>query len=128
MMLANIVNGRPRKGRPGDRTTLLVASPALLTQWQREIKEHTACDLKVMRYGAGNRLDSNGTYDIFKYHDIVLTTYGEVMKSYPSNEPPIECQTVEEKLNWWKETYETQRGVLHRMKFHRIVLDEVRTT
>ncbi|KAH4294637.1 hypothetical protein HBH64_080990 [Parastagonospora nodorum] len=123
MMLANIVNGQPRKGHH-PRTTLLVASPSLLAQWGREITQHTACGLKVMRYGSGNRLDSTNASDILRSHDIVLTTYSEVMKSYPKNEPPIECQTAEQKIAWWKDVYEKERGMLHKTQFLRIVLDE----
>ncbi|KAF2658724.1 hypothetical protein K491DRAFT_689796 [Lophiostoma macrostomum CBS 122681] len=126
MMLANIMNGRPspaqiKNGQP--KTTLLVASPSLLTQWGKEIETHSN-GLQVMRYGAGNRLDSNRTFDILKSHDVILTTYTEVMHSYPKNEPPIECQTAEQKIVWWKEVYNKERGVLHRMEFYRIVLDE----
>ncbi|KZM25989.1 uncharacterized protein EKO05_0009128 [Ascochyta rabiei] len=127
MMLANIVNSRDamikNKGF-GPRTTLLVASPNLLYQWGAEIAQHTNCNLKVMRYGSGHRLDSTHAISILETHDIILTTYGEVMKSYPKNNPPIECQTAEEKIAWWKETYINHRGVLHQMKFKRIVLDE----
>jgi SNF2 family DNA or RNA helicase len=124
MMLANIVNGLPPKGEQ-PRTTLLVASQNLLRQWAQEIQTHTADNLlTVMKYGSGNRLDSNRSYQILQQHDIVLTTYGEVMQSYPKNEPPIECQTAEEKIKWWHNVFETGRGVLHRMKFYRIVLDE----
>ncbi|KAF1919601.1 SNF2 family N-terminal domain-containing protein [Ampelomyces quisqualis] len=123
-MLANIVNGRPPKHDAGPRTTLLVASPALIEQWRNEIEAHTNCNLTMMRYCSGSRIDSNQTEKTLGNHDIVLTTYGEVMKSYPKNEPPIECQTVEEKMAWWKGQYETKRGALHRMMFLRIVLDE----
>jgi SNF2 family DNA or RNA helicase len=125
MMLANIVNGLPPANAPV-RTTLLVASPNLLTQWDREVNTHTAekPGLKVMFYRAGTRLDSNQVFEILRQHDIVLTTYSEVMRSYPKNEPPVECHTTEQKLAWWKETYEKGRGVLHRMQFFRIVLDE----
>jgi hypothetical protein len=62
--------------------------------------------------------------EILKQHDIILTTYAEVMRSYPKNEPPIECQTVEQKMAWWKDVFETQRGILHRMMWLRVVLDE----
>lgn len=123
MMLANIVNGLPPKGSQ-PRTTLLVASPALLTQWDKEIQEHTNCGLSVLRYGAGTRLQSNDTSNILSGIDIILTTYGEIMKSYPKNEPPIECQTAQQKIEWWKEVYDKERGVLHRTMFLRIVLDE----
>lgn len=64
MMLANIVNGRPKKGQQ-PRTTLLVASPALITQWGREIEAHTNCGFTIMKYGCGNRVDSNTAPHIF---------------------------------------------------------------
>jgi SNF2 family DNA or RNA helicase len=123
MMLANIVNGQPSKGKY-PRTTLLVASPALLTQWGKEIEQHTKCGLTILRYGAGTRVDSTNMFEILRNHDIILTTYGEVMKSYPKNEPPIECQTAKQKLAWWEAKYANERGVLHRMMFLRVVLDE----
>jgi hypothetical protein len=108
----------------GTRTTLLVASPALLTQWAAEIQQHTNCDMKVIRYGAGMRVDSTDAKTILEGHDIVLTTYSEVMRSYPKNNPPIECQTAEQKIAWWKEVYMSHRGILHTIKFKRVVLDE----
>jgi SNF2 family DNA or RNA helicase len=80
--------------------------------------------MKIMRYGAGTRIDSTNAHEILGAHDIILTTYTEIMKSYPRNEPPIECQTAEQKMAWWKEVFDKQRGVLHRMMFLRIVLDE----
>jgi hypothetical protein len=113
-----------RTGDRGPKTTLLVASPALLTQWAAEIELHTNLGLKTMRYGAGHRIDSSHVIPLLNTHDIILTTYAEIMKSYPKNEPPIECQTAEEKIAWWKETYSKFRGVLHQMHFKRVVLDE----
>ncbi|KAJ4986313.1 SNF2 family domain-containing protein [Stagonosporopsis vannaccii] len=127
MMLANIVNSRDAMIRTkdnGPKTTLLVAGPALLTQWAAEIQQHTDCNMTVMRYGAGNRIDSTDALQVLQSHDIILTTYGEVMKSYPKNVPPVECQTAEQKIAWWKGTYESRRGVLHEIHFKRVVLDE----
>jgi SNF2 family DNA or RNA helicase len=118
------VNGQPPKGAKGPKTTLLVASPALLTQWKNEIDQHIESKMKIMRYGAGTRIDSTNANEILGAHDIILTTYTEIMKSYPKNEPPIQCQTAEQKIEWWKEVYEKERGVLHRMMFLRVVLDE----
>ncbi|KAF2265794.1 hypothetical protein CC78DRAFT_514734 [Lojkania enalia] len=123
MMLANIVNGRPPKSVTV-RTTLIVASPGLLSQWKQEIETHTNANLSVMRYGPGNRLDCSHKFEIFKHFDIILTTYSEIMRSYPKNEPPITMQTAEQKLAWWKVEWQKKRGVLHRMVWHRIVLDE----
>ena len=114
MTLANIVNGRGN-GDQDCKATLLVASPALITQWQREIELHTDCGLNFMRYTSGNRIESNTLFDVLRQHDIVLTTYHEVCRGYPKNDPPIECQTAEQKIEWWKRTYEKERGPLHRM-------------
>ena len=122
-----MVNGRPTKNDKGPKTTLLVASPALLTQWKSEIELHTDASkvrIKIMRYGAGTRLDSTNANEILAGHDIILTTYTEIMKSYPKNEPPIQCQTDQQKIDWWEEVFRTQRGPLHRMMFLRVVLDE----
>jgi SNF2 family DNA or RNA helicase len=119
-----MVNGRPVKNHKGPKTTLIIASPALLTQWKSEVEVHTNVNMKIMRYGAGTRLDSTNADQILAGHDVVLTTYTEIMRSYPKNEPPIECQTAEQKIAWWKEVFKTQRGPLHRMMFLRIVLDE----
>ena len=77
-----------------------------------------------MRYASGARIDTNRTENVIKQHDIIMTTYSEIMYSYPKNEPPIECQTAEEKILWWKNTYDKKRGQLHRVFFHRVVLDE----
>ena len=76
-MLANIVNGRPKEDAPR-KTTLLVASPSLLTQWEREIEVHTNAELVVTRYSAGSRMRTNRFSEIMGQHDIVLTTYQEV--------------------------------------------------
>ncbi|OCK77547.1 hypothetical protein K432DRAFT_358416 [Lepidopterella palustris CBS 459.81] len=125
MMLANIINGRPPKGEQ-PRTTLIVASPALVTQCTSEIEKH--CEEKaagiIMTFGSGHRISSNRGLEILQSHDIILTTYSEVMRSLPKNEPPVELQTVAEKQAWWKHQYDTFSGPLHKIMFYRIILDE----
>jgi SNF2 family DNA or RNA helicase len=124
MMLANIVNGRRPKGEEGPRTTLIVANQNLLNQWSKEIQLHTDGTLRVMRYGPGNRPDSNHAVELLGSNDIILTTYTEIMRSYPKFQPPESCKTQEAVIAWWKEVHEKHRGILHRMMFHRVVLDE----
>ncbi|EMD69377.1 hypothetical protein COCSADRAFT_67919, partial [Bipolaris sorokiniana ND90Pr] len=124
MTLANIHDGRPPKGSGRPKATLIVASPALLTQWKSEIEKHSSTELKIMRYGAGTRHNFNASLELLKGHDIVLTTYNEVMLSHPKIEPPESCETEEQEKAWWQETWEQQRGALHRVRFLRIVLDE----
>lgn len=63
MMLANIVNGRPPRSDP-IKTTLIVATPCLLLQWDREIRANADCNFRIMRYGAGNRLDASHAHEL----------------------------------------------------------------
>lgn len=114
--LANIVNGRPPKEYKGPKTTLIVAAPALLSQWMSEIERHTDCNFTILRYGA---LYRNQPPEILTRYDIVLATYHEVAASLPKNEPPVDCATAEQKIAWWKHAYETSRGPLHRTMFLR---------
>ena len=125
MMIANILDGRPA---PKDdiKTTLIVATPPLVTQWMREIELHCEPGMmgEVIRYHAGARLVSNNTVESLKRSNIILTTYTEVLKSYPKCEYPEELTTRESKQAWWLEHFEKHKGPLHRIMFHRVVLDE----
>jgi SNF2 family DNA or RNA helicase len=131
MMLANIVNGKP-KPKSKVRATLIVASPALVTQWMSEIDKH--CQTRsehaqyglgmVMQYRTGARVVANNTLDLLSQADIVLTTYHEVGKSYPKSVVPANLVTSAQKEAWWKNHYEQNRGVLHRVRWFRVVLDE----
>lgn len=111
-MLANIVNGRPAT-KTKLRTTLIVASPALLNQWFNELRAHTHSSRehkhglgKVMIYKAGSRFKSNDDAGFLEEADVVLTTYYEVSKSYPKAIIPPSKVTAKQKDDWWKEFFE----------------------
>jgi SNF2 family DNA or RNA helicase len=113
------------------KTTLIVASPSLVGQWQDEIRTH--CQSKrenkhgiglVFQHRAGKRIHSNQDDEVLASADIILTTYQEVMKSYPKANPPPQLTTAVQKDAYWKKLWDEERGVLHRMKFLRVVLDE----
>jgi len=53
MMLANIVNGQPLVGRKKCKTTLIVASPALMAQWRREIADKVYTKKEDKVHGIG---------------------------------------------------------------------------
>ena len=110
MMLANIVNGKPKE-RAKHRATLIVASPALVTQWRAEIEKHTMDKREHKQYGLGtvleftarSRINSNNNMDLLEQADIVLTTYSEVLKSYPKSDVPPNLVTAAQKDEWWTE-------------------------
>jgi SNF2 family DNA or RNA helicase len=129
-MLANIVNGKSLQ-QSKCRTTLIVASAALVSQWRREITEKVYTD-KQNKYGVGRvkefhakaQIKSNQEVEELMECDIVLTTYTQVQKSYPKAEIPAEYTTAEQKNEWWKNYYAKHKGILHQIKWYRIVLDE----
>ncbi|KAF2482961.1 SNF2 family N-terminal domain-containing protein [Neohortaea acidophila] len=129
MSLANIVNGQaPAKAER--RATLIVASPALVTQWFEEIKRHCVlaseekAGLRVMKWCARSKSQSDNILGMFNDHSIVLTTYNEVAGSFPTNDPPDEIIDALDKAAWVKKNFEEERGPLHQCKWLRVVLDE----
>ncbi|KAH9827589.1 SNF2 family N-terminal domain [Teratosphaeria destructans] len=131
MMLCNIVNGRA-KPNSKHTATLIVASPALISQWYSEILQHCQTRREHKQYGlghvilykSGSRILSNHVIESLEQADVVLTTYYEIAKSYPKAVVPTNLVTPGQKDAWWKQHYDENRGVFHRAKFHRIVLDE----
>ncbi|MCJ1402525.1 hypothetical protein MMC11_005745 [Xylographa trunciseda] len=125
MLIALILANKPPAGEPC-KTTLIIATPALVTQWEEELAKHAEPDAMgdVVRFHAGSRIVGSGVLSLLRQADIVLSTYGEIVKSYPKNVPPKELMSHESKMAWWKDHFETHRGPLHRLRFHRVILDE----
>ena len=129
-MLTNIVNGKSLQ-KTKCRTTLIVASAALVSQWRREIDEKVYTDKqsphgigRVKEYHAAAQLKSNQELEELIECDIVLTTYTQVQKSYPKADIPAEYTTAEQKNELWKKHFEKERGLLHKIEWYRVVLDE----
>lgn len=124
-MLACMVANPPPPGSP-HRATLIVATSALCGQWHDEIMKHV--DNKalgsVIRYDAASRIMGDGAVELLQSAGVILTTYSEVLRSYPKYNPPMELMTYEAKHDWWKGHYDKKRGLLHRLSFFRVVLDE----
>ncbi|KAK5688470.1 hypothetical protein LTS10_000448 [Elasticomyces elasticus] len=130
MMLANIVNGKPKKTSK-TRATLIVASPALIAQWAHEIEKHTLSTREHPQHGvgwvrnhAGHRLSTSNNIETMEKADIVLTSYHEICRSYPKAIIPPQFVTAKQKNDWWTDHYENEKGDFHRVHWHRVVLDE----
>lgn len=124
MTIAAILDGKSDK-KARNKTTLIVATAALTTQWLQEIDKHAGTALgSVIVYRSGSRIMSNTPVAMLSSMDVVITSYQEVLRSMPKNEPPLELVTKEAKEQWWKNELRTKKGVLHQMTWHRIILDE----
>jgi len=124
-MLASILDGKAEPDNP-NKTTLIIATPSLVTQWMDEIEKHFQPGIfgKVIRYHSGAKLFSNDPLGDLKAYDIILTTYSEVRQSYPVYRPPMHLTTEDAKNAWWAEHFRNTIGPLHNIRFRRIVCDE----
>ncbi|KFY43882.1 hypothetical protein V495_03733 [Pseudogymnoascus sp. VKM F-4514 (FW-929)] len=105
------------------KATLIVVPASLLSQWEAEIKVHVDEKVfqKVMTYKASSKLSINILSDC----DIVLTSFTEVMYSWPfpnSAEEKADAQKLGE--DEWANTHDSRKGELQRVKWYRVVLDE----
>lgn len=126
MMIAAILANPP--GPHDCKCTLIVCAPAILSQWMDEIRTHVEPKIlpHVYRYQASTSTSTFGRDcdSILSDANIILTTYQEVTRSYPKCSPPENLTTAEENQSWWEPVFQKQRGLLHRIKFFRVVLDE----
>ena len=127
MMIATMVTNQPGP-TDSSRSTLIVSSPGIMYQWQRELTKRAQPRMfpKLLEYYRDSRIKGDEGYviDLLEKADVVLTTYGEVMRSYPRTEPPENLQTEAEKRQWWQDNFNQYRGALHKANFFRVVLDE----
>lgn len=131
-MIANFINGNsPRRADGEPRTTLIIVPRSLLDQWHREMLDHCENRKRNQRkWGIGKILlyresdYSNMDPEDFADFDVVLTTYPQISASWPVMDMPESVKDDEERLAWFNENIWEKRGILHKFKWLRIVLDE----
>ena len=84
MAICNIIDGSPSAHHKA-KATLVVAPSSLLTQWMSEIDKHTEPGRlgRVMLYRSGSRLIVNDIDTELRTEGIVVTSYHEVLRSFP---------------------------------------------
>lgn len=80
-----------------------------------------------MKWWGKLKPESSCLKQILCTHDIILTTYDEVVRSYPFAPPPKAFRSEEEQDAWYDTEFSKKLGILHQIKFHRVVLDEAQT-
>ncbi|KGO41712.1 Helicase, C-terminal [Penicillium expansum] len=106
--------------------TLLVVPRSLVAQWLDQITVHCAEKISkdVIEYYTGSHTSYSNVVRVMEKRRIVITTYEQVCTSYPKLKPPVTIKTPEELEAWREGEYTRRAGPLHKVEWHRIVLDE----
>lgn len=126
LALSCVIDGQAANPNSKARTTLVVAPSALLTQWLSEIEKHAESSrLKhVLLYRSKASLQTRDQVAELSRQDVVITSYHEIMRSWPKNDPPLHLCSPESKAAWFADQCKNHIGVLHRVTWDRVILDE----
>ena len=127
--LATMVGNPPAEEdiKKKKKATLIVLPSSAIKQWAEEIRNHVEEEVfpRVMHYKASKEMPVMSIQDC----DIVLTSYAEVMHSFPfPSEEDILGWSNEGGFEQWLEKYRKFAGDLHKISWYRIVLDEASVT
>lgn len=125
MMIITMVTNPPSRTDKA-KSTLIVCSASLMLQWKRELANHANKKMfpTIIIYHGKSQIEGEGLERVLEEADVVLTTYGQVVRSFPLHQPPEHLETPEERGAWKERHWGDQRGILHKTHFHRVVLDE----
>ncbi|KAI0204928.1 P-loop containing nucleoside triphosphate hydrolase protein [Astrocystis sublimbata] len=122
--LACIVSNRPTDEdvKRFGKTTLIVAPAAAIFQWEEEIKKHVKRKYieEVLHYKQSSRTPIS----VLKHMDIILASYQEISRNFPSDKSRRQPDRPYHSAKEFQKTYDDKLGVLFKMPFWRVVLDE----
>ncbi|RDW80387.1 hypothetical protein BP5796_05085 [Coleophoma crateriformis] len=123
-MLATMVGNPPSADdkKKHCKTTLIVVPSAVISQWLEEIRKHvnTSVFPRVLHFKASRNIPLITIQD----QDIVITSYAEVMNSFPYPDRQCLAKLRDEGLEKWLREADEYKGDLHRIQWYRVVLDE----
>ncbi|KAI9665547.1 MAG: hypothetical protein M1831_001690 [Alyxoria varia] len=131
MSIANIANDK-WADRGNRKATLIVAPSSINMQWIEELKKHAITgEVKtnrkhaigsILHYSPAMTTDNDVEY--LASHGVVVTSYHQVMRSYPKKDPPTEITSKADQEAWWKKYFNEHKGLLHQVHWRRVILDE----
>lgn len=130
-----LLNRRPNRG--GCPGTLIIAPTSLVMQWAEEIRTKVRSGkLKVCIHHGASRIRKPKEFNAF---DVIITSYGVATSEWPANKKgkdtafnkedrmaidDIEFDRTKKDNDTNRENYRSMAGVLYKVNWHRIVLDE----
>ncbi|KAI9451415.1 SNF2 family N-terminal domain-containing protein [Lactarius psammicola] len=112
-MIATMAKNTPGPNE-NNRTTLVVVPAALLHQWKEELESKTNGIFTVHIHHGKTKLKR---LSAMRELDIIITTYHTLVQDFVIKDPNVD---PEDEAEWLSE----HGGLLARMKWHRVVLDE----
>jgi hypothetical protein len=99
---------------PAGTPSLVLVPPVALMQWQSEIESYTDGRLKTFIYHNSNAKCKNITVKDLKMYDVIMMSYNSLESMYRKQE-----KGFSRKNHIIKES-----SIMHKIKFHRVILDE----
>ncbi|GKT61743.1 SNF2 family domain-containing protein [Colletotrichum tofieldiae] len=103
-------------------TLVICPSGQMISQWMSEVKKHCSKRFSrhIVHFRAGNKMET----DLLASFNIVFASYHQLRDSIPSAKDREEKQKQLTNQNEYRKWLQEQTGALHRIEWHRVVLDE----
>ncbi|KAG4438488.1 hypothetical protein IFR05_006011 [Cadophora sp. M221] len=99
---------------PAKQPSLVLIPPVAIMQWQQEIKDYTDGTLKTFVYHGTNRAVKTITYEKLLQYDVILMSYNSLESMFRKQEKGFKR----------KDQLFIEDSVMHKIHFHRVILDE----
>ena len=99
---------------PHPQPTLVLIPPVALMQWQQEIADYTNGTLKTFVFHGTNAKTKNITVQQLKKYNVILMSYNSLESMYRKQEKGFKR----------KDGIYKEESVIHKIRFHRAILDE----
>lgn len=99
---------------PAKQPSLVLIPPVALMQWQQEIADYTDGTLKTFVFHGTNPKVKGVTYNELMEYDVILLSYNSLESMYRKQEKGFKR----------KDKMIKEKSMIHKIHFHRVILDE----